>query len=266
MKEFEDQGTGAGIEKWHTCFDCGQKIKGTLREPQAVFLALCWANWKTCLGRPESDWFRLSAMVNLGAALSNAEDTIEKHEALSILEASLDLAQRYHQRSHATYHIEINLANCLDKLDRYEEALCIRRRIHSFDLNEKGPAHEESVKSGENIAHTLKHLHRFAEAKRKLRGLISVANETSGIQEMLRTSLDCSLACTLMEDPAATLDDLHESERLAQGAYETRRRVLGPTHRETRVCEVRLNAVRKMIEKDIRYPTLPQGYRPGKRG
>ncbi len=56
LKEWEDQGTGEGIEKYRTCFDCGQVFH------VAVQLALGWACWKSYLGRSESDGHRRNAM------------------------------------------------------------------------------------------------------------------------------------------------------------------------------------------------------------
>ena len=41
VKEIQDQGTGKGMKKWQTCFDCGQRFHGP------VMLALGWAAWKT---------------------------------------------------------------------------------------------------------------------------------------------------------------------------------------------------------------------------
>ena len=51
-----DKALTARWRRWHTCSMCEQDYHGV------VAGALGWACWKTCLGRPEEDWARRSAI------------------------------------------------------------------------------------------------------------------------------------------------------------------------------------------------------------
>ena len=55
-----------GSRDGHTCGLCEQGYHGR-------GCALGWACWKTCLGRPETDRFRIVAMRHLGNGLSAAD-------------------------------------------------------------------------------------------------------------------------------------------------------------------------------------------------
>ena len=71
--------------RWNTCSLCEQKYHGVVR------CALGWACWRTYVGRPEVDWARRDAMMQLGNGLAD----VDHHEdALPVREAELAIHRR----------------------------------------------------------------------------------------------------------------------------------------------------------------------------
>ena len=54
--------------RWHTCSLCEQNYHGV------VYCALAWACWKTYVGRPETNWAPITAIVELKRAPAHEID------------------------------------------------------------------------------------------------------------------------------------------------------------------------------------------------
>ena len=96
--------------RWATCGLCEQQYHGV------VLCALGWACWKTYVGRPEGDWSRVSAMMELGNGLHG----VDRHEErLGVLEAEMAALRR---RGTSEIHIlrtKNNTAVCYQNLGRH---------------------------------------------------------------------------------------------------------------------------------------------------
>ena len=210
VKEMEEWGTGEGILKWSKCFDCGQAFHG------AVKLALGWAMWKTYVGRPESDGYRVNALGTLASALRK---NLQSAEALPMLEAELAYDQRYF--SHDEEHILIvksNIASCLAELGRRDEALVLKRKIYKRRVSTLGVSHEETMRNGSNLAASLMDLGLTDECTQFVRDqLLPVAQQSLGLEHQITLMLNQILAHSLYINPECTCDDLR-FESIGRGA------------------------------------------------
>ena len=153
---------GARFQRWHTCNLCEQHYHSV------VACALGWACWKTYVGRPEADQARRFAINLLGnglAAANHNEDALTVQEAMlsmqrrlgdseeNILVVKGNLASTYHAlgrleqalrlkldlysgslRLHGEQHkgtviAAYNYADCLVRLNRFEEAKSLLRKM-----------------------------------------------------------------------------------------------------------------------------------------
>ena len=258
MKEIEDQGTGEGMRKWDTCFDCGQKFHG------AVDLALGWASWKTYLGRPETNGTRCQAMAHVGGALAKSRPD----EALPVLEAQVALLLRYGSRDmHLVISTQNSLALCHSQLGRHDKALVLRREIYARQVATLGASHESTILNGNNLVISLLDLELWDEARQLARKNLSHANKTHG-KDHESTLFACKrVVHALCRNPAAvcdyprestvrdvathfdfdTGDDLLEAETIMQDVVQRRRRVFGPAHPQTLDAERALSEVRTQL-------------------
>ena len=237
VKEIEEWGTGEGIRKWEKCFDCGQNFHG------AVQLALGWACWKTYLGRPESDRYRSNAMGILGESLRESRP----EEALQVLEAGLAVSRRHWSWDEASIlTIQMNIAGCLERLARQDEALGILREIHERRVALHGNLHEATVLAASNLSFGMVNCGRFAEAKQFLRKQEPIARSAMGADHSFTLICSQNLAGVLQVDDA-TRAELVEAVAILEDVVRRRKRVLGATHPDTRFSEKSLVCVRERL-------------------
>jgi len=210
-------------DRWDTCSLCKQHHHGV------VLCALGWACWKTYLGRPEGDWDRIDAMMELG----NGLDATTYHEdaltALTVREADLAMRRRLGGTEEDILDAQSNLATAYARLERLEEAMLLRRDVYSgrLRLNEE---HINTFIAAINHAISLKDLSRFEEAKSLLRKTMPVARRVLGESNDVTLRMRWNYGDALWGDPGATLDDLREAVTTLEEMERTAKRVLGGAH------------------------------------
>ena len=224
--------------RWHTCSLCKQHHHGV------VLHALGWACWKTYVGRPETNWARLSAMTLLGAGLSAAD---HHEDELSVREVEVSMRRRLGHPEAKLLVVQGNLANTYTRLGRYEEANRLLREVYSGWLRFKGEEHYDTLLAANNYAHSFVSLRRFEEAKALQRKMMPVARRVLGESHELALHLRWNYALTLHKDPSATLADLREAVTTLEDAERTARRVLGGGHPTTEGMEESLRNARKAL-------------------
>jgi len=220
VKEFEDQGTGAGHTKWWQCFDCGQRFHG------AVELALGWAAWKTYVSRPETTLARINSMARLGVALSQSG---RRAEALPVLEAKLALNRRYW--SHDVQNIldaQSNVSTCLAELGRHNEALVLKREVYARRVATVGVSDKRTLLDGLNLSQHFLRPGLWAEGITLLRDhLLPTARRSLGSDDDITLCLNTNLAAAFSNNPECTRGDLrlnqHESAARVDESQHRRR-------------------------------------------
>ena len=207
--------------RWDTCRLCEQQYHGVVAH------ALGWACWKTYVGRPEADDTRSLAMEILGNGLSDAE---HYEEALSVREVVLSTRRRLGDDEEDLLVAQGNLALTYLQLDRFEEALTIKRYVYSERLKLNGEEHAETLREALNYASTLCQLKRFEEAKSLLRKTLPVARRVLGDGHENTLMMRRNYAFALFGHPTATLDDLREAVTTLEDTARIARRVLGEAH------------------------------------
>ena len=204
--------------RWCTCSLCEQRYHGV------VACALGWACWKTYVGRPETDTFRLGAMGMLGNGLSELE---HYEDALSVQEVELSMLRRLGATEVSILITQSNLASTYQQLGREESALRMFQDVYSGDMKLKGEEHFHTLAAALNYASSLGKLDRFGEAKLLLRKTVPVARRVLGDSDKITLRLRSSYARALCQDDGATLDDLRETMTTFEEIEPTARRVFG---------------------------------------
>ena len=210
-------------DRWDTCSLCKQHHHGV------VLCALGWACWKTYLGRPEGDWDRIDAMMELGNGLDATTYHKDALTALTVREADLAMRRRLGGTEEDILDAQSNLATAYARLERLEEAMLLRRDVYSgrLRLNEE---HINTFIAAINHAISLKDLSRFEEAKSLLRETMPVARRVLGESNDVMLRLRWNYADALYKDDDATLDDLREAVYTLEETTRTAQRVLGGAH------------------------------------
>jgi tetratricopeptide (TPR) repeat protein len=224
--------------RWSTCSLCGQDYHGV------VSCAFGWACWKTYLGRPETDWTRLSAMTQLGNGLSSAG---HREEVLSMRETELSMWRHLGARDADLFDVQTNLAIAYGELGRLESALEIKRDVYFGRLRVNGEEHERTLIAAINYAAPLAELKRFEEAKTLLRKTMPVARRVLGESHELTLQMRSNYAGALCKDTGATLDDLREAVTTLEETQRIARRVLGGEHAFTVEVEGNLRHARAAL-------------------
>ena len=198
VKEYEEWGTGRGMEKWQKCFDCGRLFHG------AVCIALGWAAWKTYVGRPETDVVRCLALSALGNSLRPSRP----EEALPMLEANVALCRRYWPRNEETIvGIHGDIASCLGNLGRRDEALNLQREVHARRMDINGVSHERTILSGIFLVCRMMNLKLYDEATSLVRDqLLPAARQSLGADDDLMLKLNYQRVKALANNPKHTRD------------------------------------------------------------
>ena len=219
--------------RWNTCRLCGQGHFG------AVFCALGWACWKTYVGRPEGDWPRVSAMMELGNGLHG----VDRHEErLGVLEAEMAALRR---RGTSEIHIlrtKNNTAVCYQNLGRHEEALGLRREVYAAFRVMLGESQEETLIAAHNLGLSFIKLKRFAEAKSTLLKPIADAQRTLGDDHA--TTLDLR---DVFGEALSLNEEFDEATVIYEDIIKRSRRLLGAQHCETQRRERYLGQIRDFL-------------------
>ena len=212
-------------ERWHrwtTCSLCEQDYHGVVR------CALGWACWKTYVGRPERDAFRIMAMQTLGSGLY-----VAKHyeDALPVQEAEMAMLRRIGAPESSILVAQSNLANTYRLLERVELSMRMRKDIYFGWLNLKGEDNNNTIREANNYATILvDDLRRFEEARSLMRKMMPVAQRVLGESDGITLRMRVNYALALCNDPASTLDDLREAVTTLEDTARTARRVFGGAH------------------------------------
>ncbi len=224
--------------RWHTCGLCEQDYHGVVR------CALGWACWKTYVGRPEADMFRMNAMRQVGSGLY---ETGHYTDALTAQKAELAMLQRLSAPEEQFLVVQTNLAVTYGELGELERALSMEQEVYSGGLKLNGEEHEETLIAASNYASSLVQLKRFEEAKSLLRKTIPVARRALGDSTDTTLRMRWTYAEALYKDKRATLDDLREAVTTLEETEPTARRVLGGAHPTTTRIEDALRYARKVL-------------------
>ena len=238
----DDKVLGERWNRWFTCSLCEQHYHGV------VFCALGWACWRTYVGRPEADNAQLDAMNVLGAGLSGAN---RYEDALSVQEAELSMRRRLGDLEANMLGVQGNLARTYRALERFEQALSLRRAVYSASLRLFGMDSRDSLIEGNGVANLLNDLKSFKEAKSLLRKIIPVAQRLLGESDERTIAMRMTYATALYDDKGATLDDLREAVTTLEDVERTARRVFGGAHPLTVKIERDLQKVRAALLKRV---------------
>ena len=126
--------------------------------------------------------------------------------------------------------VQSNLANTYDMLGREEDALRLRRDIHSGWLKLYGEEHEMTLFSANNLVLSLVALEHSKEVKSFLRRTLPVAQRVLGETNDTALKMRMMYAAALCNDTNATLDDIREAVTTFEETTRTSRRVFGSGH------------------------------------
>ena len=231
--------------RWATCHLCGQDYHGV------VFSAVGWACWKTYVGRPESDRFRRSTMGELGNSLSKSKDTSSTEHAIEVFRAIQALERRFGPTSQDHFATPNNIAHCLSRLGRGDEAYVIRQEIYDIKKASLGPKHAETLAMAVNLTTSMMDIARaeildkdvpntmIVKVKSFLREMVSEADGALGSDHLITISLRHLLARTLpggipLNDKSSLAIANIESLGIVSDLRHTAIRVLGKAHPLTR--------------------------------
>ena len=148
-----------------------------------------------------------------------------------------------------------NIAVTYSALGRHEEAMCVRKDVYSGHLKLNGEEHGMTLLTANNYALSLIHLQRYQESKCLLRRKLPVARRALGDSDETTLRMRSFYALALYEDPAATLDDLHEAVSTFEDTERTARRVFGGAHPLTYWIENSLRNARAALRARETPPT-----------
>ena len=171
---------------------------------------------------------------------------------MSVQEAELAMMRRLGAPEGIILTTQSNLANTYAALGRDEEALLLKRDVHSATLKLYGEEHLETLLEANNYANALCRLERYAEAKELQRRTVPVARRVLGESHETTLRMRWNYADALCRADGATLDDICEGVTTLEEIEPTARRVLGSAHPLTAGIERSLRAVEAAIDKQVR--------------
>ena len=196
----------------------------------------------------------------LGAALTESRP----EEALPVLEAYLAFIRRYAPCNDRYLAAQNNIATCLARLGRHNEALVLKRAIYTTEAASLGASHQDTIMyvsapgalgRGDVAFAQPVAASGSANAGGRSQSRAQARPEPShGSHAQLRAHPQRPAhAYTPFHGVDATVfhpntgDDLFEAETIMQDVVQRRRRVFGPTHPETVFAETRCSEVREKI-------------------
>ena len=210
-----------------TTSSTGAKIYGALPTSASMASAVVASRWRPAPParyRRDSGRSRSSRKPQASVLFVNTWSRLGRCECHGAPEQNILVAQG-------------NLALYYDALGRWEEAILMKRDVHSGYVKLHGEEALETLQCANNYACSLCRLKCFEEAKSLLRRTMPVARRVLRANNELRLRMRWIYAEALQKDGAATLDDLREAVETLQDLAPTTRRVLGGTHPVVAVVE-----------------------------
>ena len=121
------------------------------------------------------------------------------------------------------------------------------QNVYSGYLRLNGTEHRDTLISANDLAADLVELGCFEEAKSLLRTTMPVARRALGEGEAAELRMRSIYACTLYNDPNATLDDLNEAVNTLEEIERIARRVFGGAHPDVANIEKALQDARAVL-------------------
>ena len=207
------------LKWWWTCRLCEQHHHG------AVESALGWACWKTYVGRPAGDHLRNIALQILADSLH------DQSSRLAILELILDRLKTETDDPTRLLYVRAQIAKCLARLERNEEALALQREIYEASAD-AGPKTRWSlaIDYGESLITA-----RDAEAVDFCRDLVARATRDLGEESPITER--CIMAYARAMFHMGGVEGLAEADAVVAATAQKWRRRYGKTHPNTRVVE-----------------------------
>ena len=220
------------LMRYLTCRLCHTEFYG------AVAAALGWACWASYVGRLEGDHLRNIAMQILADALKHGKRHAESLEVLEANFARVTAEDDEHTTS-TLYYIRGQIADCLDYLKRYDEALALRRENYEAEGGEAWvvPA-THHLTSAIDYCTSLARIEGAAAAQAFMRDQDLVARVTSEFGEDHPTTAGCLqvYAFTLIGEPWKRCpdEDMAEATAIITDLARKWQRQLGAAHPEAR--------------------------------
>ena len=185
-------------------------------------------------------------MSMLGNGLYEAE---HYEDALSVRETELSMLHRIKAPEGNILAAKGNLAISYEFVERYDEALRIRRDLYAGRLRQNGEEHKDTLIEVNNLANLFFRLDRFGEVKSLLRRAMPTARRVLGEGHALTLRIWLSYGRVLYTDPDATLDDVREAVTTLEDVERIARRVLGGAHSLTSAIERHVQNARAAVAK-----------------
>ena len=229
----------AMLKRWWQCRLCEQEFYG------AVACALGWACWKTYLVRPETDYLREFAMQILADLLAKGSDVKTR---LSILTIILRRRHEIGDQKSVIISVRSQIADCLEKLERYDEAHDVRRANYeaSADMAEMVALHY-ATDLGASLVQQERMQPGAAEALEFTRDVVDRARRLWGDDHGNTHKALQIYAMALYFDTKCSPEGLAEAETIISDMARAWRRKLGPSNPGTQCMEACQKVLRSKI-------------------
>jgi len=227
------------FRRWQECSLCEQTYHG------GVKCALGWACWKTYLGRPEGDRFRIWAMGTLGQSMRMVGHVREATVVLEALLALIDRQPEKEKHTHTVLNVQNTLASLYGQQGRHEEELSLRRKNYPLLKLIEGANSQNALISANNLGLCLHQRGRHAAAREALREPLADARRTFGEDHSITLNLRETTA-----DATSGLGgeaNLRETIAIYEDLVTRSRRVLGTSHPTTQQREQCLREFRAFL-------------------
>ena len=235
------------FSRWSTCINCGQDFHS------GVDLALGTEAWKTYVGRKENQGIRFHALELLGNAFYYTGDC---KRALSVFQTCLSDTQRFNfspGRQGYIMSARANIANALNNLSRFDEALPIFRDSYAAVL--RHPRYSDgdfqACMAAFNLSIGLNNCGFYAEAEALGRKHVFAARQSLGADHDMTLNIVEPLCIAIRFNPSSSHESLREAEAMLVDALERRMRVYGAAFPHT----ARLADELQILRVKLRYQT-----------
>ena len=242
-KDLDDDAVDERFKRWYTCSLCEQQYHGV------VCHALGWACWKTYVGRPDDDFSRFDAMMELG----NGLQAVGRYEEMLGVLGARSHVEEYHSAlapEMSVLRTKASFAICYKNLGRKEEALAMFREVYAEEKALYG-IEDRALWTAVNLSSVMYELGRIEEARSFLSEHVGVARRELGP--------DHAVTLNLLENYALSIADTHKSIKEVCEAVEmlgsvmnARQRIFGNGHPDVvRVAcklHVRIEAMQNLLE------------------
>ena len=186
-------------------------------------------------------------MQMLGQALYRAD---QAKDALAVFEAELDTERRltdFDSDDDDALIIQSNIADCYSKLQRYGDAIELRRDAYEKRLKKYGPMNADVIADGLRVAVSLVSDYFFEDAKPFLRDLIPKAESVLGNQHQNTLVARQLYAEALWKHCDSSLAEVREAVVVLEELSRIMRQVFGTSHPNYRSVQDHLANARKRL-------------------